>query len=57
MITVLFGRSVPANHLPTNSVTCVAELPTPRLPRATAVPLPPVQVALAALPFTSALAM
>jgi hypothetical protein len=33
MATYELGRSVPRNHLPFSSASCVAEEPTPRLPK------------------------
>src|SRR5690349_21459967 len=52
--TVEHGRSVPRNHLPIRSESCVAEEPTARLPRDVDEAAPPVQVAFAALPLTRA---
>ena len=55
MATTSLGRSVPSSQLPASSVRWVAVAPAARLPRATALAAPPVQLALAALPLTSAL--
>ncbi len=57
MLTLEEVRSVPVSHLPISSESWVAEEPVARLPSATALAAPPVQVALAALPFTSAWVM